>query len=403
MPKPTHLRFNDKAIWDGGKKTAISIRDGVLEYLGAEIGMEPIDKVFTVYRSPATIASAAIKMNGIPLTNEHVELDAPPSDIIGSISGAEVIDYFEDGTDSRLAVKNIIDIKSELLDTLDTGKKELSLGYNANLTPHTKYDFEQRDIEPHHLAVVHAGRCGSGCKFLDRKGHIMTQHEAFCDADGMINLAQVVEIAMALPEAIKTLSLDQLKEIMPKLQEIVASAQAGEIRTDTQEVPGDNMAGGETPAESDNYMDGDAMTPEEEAKKKADEAAVEQNATDAEEDMTPEELAKKKEEEKAKEGKKQAARDASFKDAIDKAVSEKIAIIEKAKTFCDTVDSTKSNLEIMRAAIATEHKDVEFSDAEVAVAFKLLKKTPKQYKDFADNKGKSGFASLAGKTLKGDK
>ena len=47
-----------------------------------------------------------------------------------------------------------------MLDTLNAGKKELSLGYDARLIPSDKYDFEQRDIVPHHLAVVEAGRCG---------------------------------------------------------------------------------------------------------------------------------------------------------------------------------------------------------------------------------------------------
>ena len=54
-----NLAFSDAVTYDGQMKAAISVRDGVLEYLGSELGMSPADKIFYVYRSPATIASAA--------------------------------------------------------------------------------------------------------------------------------------------------------------------------------------------------------------------------------------------------------------------------------------------------------------------------------------------------------
>lgn len=395
-----NIRFNDKATWDGGKKTVISVRDGVLEYLGAEIGMEPVDKIFSIYRSPATIAQAASKMQGISLTNDHVDLDSAPSDPIGSVSSAEIVDYFEDGTDSKLAIKNSVDIKADLLDTLSTGKQELSLGYNAKLIPHDKYDFEQRDIEPHHLAVVHAGRCGSDCKFLDKRGNAMEHHIAFCDENGELSLSRVVEILMAVPDAAKNLSLDQLKELMPKLEELLSIANAGNIETDTQEVAGAEMA-----VESDKYNDEEtnmSKDKKDEKEEMKDEEMTEEEKKAAEEKASKEDV-KDEEPTEEEDDKKKEMKDAAFQDAISKAVDAKIQIIEKAKTFCDSIDTKLSSVEIMRQAVATEYKDVDFSDTEIEVAFKLLKKTPSNYKNFSDNKDNGGFASLAGKSLKGDK
>jgi hypothetical protein len=43
--------FNDAVEYDGAMKAAISVRDGVLEYLGSELGMEPAERIFFVYRS----------------------------------------------------------------------------------------------------------------------------------------------------------------------------------------------------------------------------------------------------------------------------------------------------------------------------------------------------------------
>ncbi len=61
-----------------------------------------------------------------------------------------------------------------MLETLER-KKQLSLGYSADIVPHSEYDFEQIDINPHHLAVVENGRCGPLCCFLDRKPELKTQ------------------------------------------------------------------------------------------------------------------------------------------------------------------------------------------------------------------------------------
>jgi len=66
MAEKIHRQFADTATYSDTERTAVSIRDGVLEYLGTEIGLEPPDKVFAVYRSPATIANAAHAMKGIP-------------------------------------------------------------------------------------------------------------------------------------------------------------------------------------------------------------------------------------------------------------------------------------------------------------------------------------------------
>ena len=120
-------QFADRAVFDATEKTAISVRDGVLEYLGAELGMEPPERVFTIYRSPATIANAAMRMTGIPLTDEHVDLDSPPPTTGGMVDMAEMIDATDPRTSTTIAVKNRLKVSDTLMPMIESGKRELRL------------------------------------------------------------------------------------------------------------------------------------------------------------------------------------------------------------------------------------------------------------------------------------
>lgn len=346
----------DNAVsYDVENKTAVSVRDGVIEYLGAELGVEPPERIFTVYRSPATIANVAASMRGIPLTDEHVEVGEPVLSSIGTVSQSEMIDMIDESTDSKLAIQNKVSLKDAFLVLLDSGKRELSLGYEADLVPHDKYDFEQRDIIPHHLALVPSGRCGHQCRFIDRKPteeKTMSEKskpviaKVFCDEGGAVSLEQVVEIAMALPEAIKKVPVDKLQEIMPYLNEIIGYAK-------------DN--GVEMPAEGEPEGDPKPTEVTDEEKKDDEEKKEKVVATDSK----------------------------AFVDAVKKATDSAIKlhseVVDKAKNFVDETYSFagKSTSDVMRDALATEHGSTKFTDAELPVAFKLLKKTA-NYKNFGD-------------------
>ena len=359
--------FNDSVTWNGEEKTAVSVRDGVLEYLGAELGLEPAEKTFTVYRSPATIARANAAMNGVPLTDEHVTVGHDVKSPVGSVLDSEIIDFIDESTSSHLALRNRVRITDAISGALKTGKQQLSLGYNANLVPHERFDFEQVNIQPHHLAVVPAGRCGSACSFIDRqptevepmKTKQKTEgqpelHTAFVDAEGQPNLQQIVEIAQQLPEALKSVPMDKLQELMPTLQEIVS------------------MGGAPAPA--------------------AEEPALEDEETPADEEEPMED----------EEPSVPVTDTAEFKDAVNSAIRRHTEVIEKAKTFVDESYqfAGKATDQIMRDALAVEHGKQEFSDAELSVAFKLLKKTGTDLRTFGDASPSAGkFSSIADKEL----
>ena len=178
--------------------------------------------------------------------------------------------------------------------------------------------------------------------------------KAFFDAEGQVNLEQIVEIATALPEAIKKVPVDQLVKLMPAMQEIMAYA-------------------------------------------KEQGAVTEEYPNEGEEDMTDE--GKTGEEDKPKEN---FADSKAFKDAVE-AKSRKFAdsevkryaqVVNKARNFLD-VDydfSDKSANRVMADSLATQSTD-KFEDSELPVAFKLLRKPNTDYSQFGDTKPDTGLES----------
>jgi hypothetical protein len=376
-------QFSDLAVYSDTARTAVSIRDGVLEYLGAELGLEPLDRVFTVYRSPATIANAAYLMPGIPLTDGHVSMDGPAVESGSRVESSVVIDQIDEPTHSRLAVQNKLAVSDEL-QILLKDKHQLSLGYEADLVPHSRFDFEQIDIQPHHLAAVPAGRCGPLCSFLDRKPDIPHKplegdtmkpkkiHKAFTDAEGSVSLDMIVEIATGLPEAIRKVPVDQLVKLMPAMQEIMSYAKEQNIMPAEEDVADEDMEMEDVDMED---MDKDM-----------------EDADMEEKDM------------KDMNGKENFADSTQFKDAVASAVKGQVRlyseVVNKARDFVDADYNFvgKSAHTVMRDSLATQSAD-KFEDSELPVAFKLLRKASSDYTQFGDTKADSGLMSRISDTL----
>ena len=343
--------FTDAATFDSSEKTAVSVRDGVLEYQGFELGLTPADKTFMVYRSPATIANAAMRMPGISITDGHVSMDTSPPSDGGEVTSAEMVDASDESTLTTIAILNKLAVSDSLLKTVAAGKRELSLGYSADMVPHDDYDFEQRDIRPHHLAVVDQGRNGPMCSFLDQKPEesmTLKLHKAFCDAEGAMNLLQIVELANALPEAIKSVPVDQLAKLLPALQAIVEAAKGVMPEEELQPEP--------EPDPDPMPVEGEDKEPE------------------------PEQEPEEKED---------------FADQVSDALAVHTGVIEKARGFLDDAYgmSGKTTNQIMQDALNTQTSE-KFTDAELPLAFKLLKQPEARYANFGDSVA-SGFDKLS--------
>ena len=225
------ISFTDNSS-NAEKRTVISIRDGIQEYLGAELGIEPFDKVFKIYRSPETIKELKDKLKDIPLIENHIEPEGTIDDDLkrGKIIDSEIIENLDNKQDSTIAIKNEISL---FKDKLEFEYEQLSLGYKATTLPSAKYDFEQFNILPHHLGIVEAGRCGDVCKFQDQRGvkrmtleELMAKLKEFLDSSSDEDKASLVKMLDEMFPKKETAVTDSEEEVAKKFEDAKKGAVA---------------------------------------------------------------------------------------------------------------------------------------------------------------------------------
>lgn len=345
---------------DGDWSTIVSMRDGALEYGAEEIGL-PGGGIVKVYRSPATIANVAMAMRDLPIVEGHIDqsedLDWEKVEgedrFYGRISESRMIDL-ADENGSTVAVQNLCHIKDACRSFWGARKADgaqFSLGYSATLIPVQREDgctYEQRDIAPHHLAVVDAARCGPACTFIDSafidnsKEDTMLKLEMlqkFADDKGVLSFAdatleELMLLIEALPSAIGKMDATQLPKVQKMIMALAAAAGV-------------------------------------EAAPKAEEPAGEEPMDESSEDMDPAEM-----EQEAADRKRELA-DAR-EDAAQKAVAEATRVIDRAREFlaADYAYAGKGVREIMRDCIEAVKPGAKISDENLGVAFELLEKRP---------------------------
>ena len=146
---------------------------GVFEYLGSSISAPEPDRIYRVYRPESELSDPACveSFKLLPWVVEHDmlgegEIPAERKGIEGII-GQDV--FYQDG----YLRGNIKVFSDRLAELIETGMKELSLGYKCTyeFTPGKfdgqQYDAIQRDIRGNHLATVEEGRMGKEVSVLD--------------------------------------------------------------------------------------------------------------------------------------------------------------------------------------------------------------------------------------------
>jgi len=360
--EPIIVSFEDKhiATYDAKQKKVISIRDGFQEYMGIELGMQPFDKVFKIFRNQEDVRGIADKLVNLPITDEHIDVNETVNrDFIkGFIDSSTPVEYRDEKTDTHVIVENGIKLSDNMVQLVDNGKRELSLGYQAKLIPHELYDFQQVEIVPHHLAIVDKGRCGEICQFKDGEIEMPKTLLEFLDAntEGVVSLEKVMELANQLPEVISKMDIKELSKLVPVLEKVMASAGM------------------------------EALTP------------IEEPTTTAGEEMEDESmpLDEKEVSTKAVEEFKDSK---CFLDAQMDYADNRMEIVEKAKPFLDDKYEFKGkgNITIMRDVLKAEKPSETFADSDITVAFKMLdkKEDVKDYKDFADSDKESKWTKAA--------
>lgn len=190
----------------------VAARTGVYQYLSSELELEGPERVVNVYRSPGQVFGPE-SMATFPdkdVTNDHPD-DLVDSTTFKKVSVGHVRGVAQDG--DNLVVDLIIKDQTAI-DDIESGKAELSPGYLAEYVEApgtapdgTAYEYEQRDIQINHVAVVEAARGGKVARIFDHKpkGVPMAQRKVFLDSKKSRSIILDEEAASVVEDAVAAL------------------------------------------------------------------------------------------------------------------------------------------------------------------------------------------------------
>lgn len=133
-----------------------------------EAGPDGIVKIFRedadVFR-PETIASAT----GKPVADDHPDEDVTPENWRELTVGIMMNVRRGTGANDDLMFADLLVTTPEGIKAVQTGKREVSLGYEADYEELSPGTGKQTNIIINHVALVEQGRCGPRCAIGDRK------------------------------------------------------------------------------------------------------------------------------------------------------------------------------------------------------------------------------------------
>lgn len=149
-------------------------KEGVFPYLGKQISpeLEP-DKIYMVYRPAEELTSEETieSFNGVPFIDEHEMIGDGFTKYDDRPAGGVLFNVKANG---GILTGDFKIFSEELQEEIESGKKELSLGYlcDYELTKGVwngqRYDAIQKNIRGNHVALVQHGRMGSDVRVYDR-------------------------------------------------------------------------------------------------------------------------------------------------------------------------------------------------------------------------------------------
>lgn len=145
-------------------------RTGKQEYLPKEIGQSG-DALVDVYRTPGEVfrAQAMASFEGKPVTDDH-----PPVALDATNYGAYTKGVVQNvrrgsGEDSDTLLCDIVIYDSNLVAKVESGKREISCGYDCKYIPDEDGSYYQTGILGNHVAIVDSGRAGHRIAIRDEK------------------------------------------------------------------------------------------------------------------------------------------------------------------------------------------------------------------------------------------
>lgn len=115
-------------------------------------------------------------LNGKPITDDHPPVDVAPDNWKYYTKGMVVNPRRGEGEHKSFLVADLIILDKDLIEDIESGKREVSCGYNPDYLQMlddagepVPGEGEQVNIIYNHLALVERGRCGPRCSIGDRR------------------------------------------------------------------------------------------------------------------------------------------------------------------------------------------------------------------------------------------
>lgn len=324
------MKFVDKSKVGSTRRTqdgylvadVLTARTGIQQYLASELGLTDRSGLVSVYRpedqvfDTASLASYAHK----PVTDDH-PTEVVTADNWKSLAHGAIGD--EVARDGEFVRVPLIVMDAALINKIEAGKVELSAGYTCDVewtsgkTPDGQtYDAVQTNIRVNHVAVVDRGRAGPKARIGDKAGAV---HWG------------------AVPVEDKV--MDERIDPMPKI-----------IMVDGLQVETTDAG-----AAAIEKLQGQLKTADADKSKLVSDHAAAIAAKDAEIGKLTVELKQAKD----------AAPDAA---TLDKLVSDRSALIEKAKAIVSDINTVGvSDADIKKAVVAKKLGDAAVKDASAAM------------------------------------
>ena len=148
-------------------------RTGTQEYRGMEFGGENTEKIYVVKRPEEEVFSKAAlaSFEGKPVVDEHPDENVTPDNIGRYIKGTCRDVRRGEGALSDCVVADLIIYDKDLIKKIESGKRDISCGYDCLWDPKDDDTYVQLEIRGNHVAVVEEGRAGHKVSIRDsRKG-----------------------------------------------------------------------------------------------------------------------------------------------------------------------------------------------------------------------------------------
>ena len=258
--------------WPEIKNNPIS-KVGVFPYMGSSIGAPDPDKVYMVYRSEEELSNTETlnSFKLVPWVDDHEMLGQvehgmmPPEEKgIAGVTGEDV--YYKDGK----IYANLKLFSESQADLIESGKKELSLGYRCDYEPQTGtfngdyYDYIQTNLRGNHIASVDEGRMGKEVAVLDNNDVVFNDKNLTFTIDSKdLTMTEEQKRKQALDAALKLINKDQLKAAVDEMMESsptepVTKDMMPDMMYKMMEMMMTMMNGNQSPAASESDMQADA-------------------------------------------------------------------------------------------------------------------------------------------------